>query len=68
MTYSNNLRLTGKKGDSFVTFPKGDEENALVITLGVTLPNGVTEIFFSGPGHEVWRGNIYSHGQMGKHK
>jgi hypothetical protein len=68
MTYSNNLRLTGKKGDSFVTFPKGNEESALVITLGVTLPNGVTEIFFNGDSYEVWRGSIYEKGQMGKHR
>jgi|APSaa5957512535_1039671.scaffolds.fasta_scaffold281250_2 hypothetical protein len=68
MTYDKNLRLGIKSGDSVVLYPKGNEDMAMVMTLGKTLPNGQTEIFFNGDDYEVWRGNIYSHGQMGKHK
>jgi len=68
MEYKNNLRLGLKSGDSVVLYPKHDEDLAMVMNIGKSLPNGQTEIFFNGDEYEVWRGSIYEKGQMGKQK
>jgi hypothetical protein len=68
MTYNKNLRLGVKSGDSVVIYPTHDEDMAMVMTIGKTLPNGQTQIFFNGDSYSVYRGSIYEKGKMGKNR
>ena len=66
MKYEKSLKLSGRGGDSFVCFPNGDEETALVVSIRNILPTGEVTLTFAGDAYKVWRGSIYEKGKMRK--